>query len=119
MISKKWFEQLIDYLNLVDEQYVDLSVKKNLNNTEKILATLSCYMEETWELSAEIRKSLELSFSQKKVDSFKKEDLEDEIFDNLFMILFLSKTLGVENLDELIERKIQKNKDRWYWIDNK
>ncbi len=119
MISKKWFEQLVNYIDLIDQQYDDLSIRKNLNQTEKILATLSCYMEETWELSAEIRKSLKLSFSQKKVDAFQREDLEDEIFDNLFMILLLSKTLGINDLDTLIERKIQKNKDRWYWIDNK
>ncbi|MDQ7022913.1 MAG: hypothetical protein Q9M97_05270 [Candidatus Gracilibacteria bacterium] len=49
-----------------------------------------------------------MSFNQKKVDSFKKEDLEDEIIDVLITNLLLAKSCGISNLDEAISRKIKK-----------
>jgi len=55
-----------------------------------------------------------MSFNQKKVDSFKKEDLEDELIDVLITNLLLSKACWIENLDEAIKRKIKKNNDRGY-----
>lgn len=117
MITQKWIQDLMAYICLIRDQYDKLIIKCSMNDDEKLLSHLSCLTEEVWELAAEIRKYTKTSFSQKKVDAFKKEDLEDEIVDCLFYILYIAKDVWIENLDQLIERKIQKNKDRWYWID--
>ena len=54
------------------------------------------------------------SFSQKKVDTFKIANLEDEASDVLITLLLLLKSTGVESLDESLARKIEKNKVRGY-----
>ena len=109
----------MDYIGLIRDQYDMLTVKWEMSDDEKLLAHLACFTEEVWELSAEIRKYTWVSFSQKKVDAFKKQDLDHEIVDCLFNLLYIAKDVWIENLDTLIAEKIQKNKDRWYWIDNK
>jgi len=49
--------------------------------------------EEVGELATEIRKYTQYSFSQKKCDSFKKEDLEEELVDVLITTLLLAKAV--------------------------
>ena len=54
------------------------------------------------------------SFSQKKVDAFRIEDLEDEASDVLITLLLLLRSLKVDSLDASVVRKMEKNKVRGY-----
>lgn len=114
MITEETLNQLFEYLEKIDSNYEKLTIKKDISKTEKILSNLSCLTEEVWEVSSEIRKLTKMSFSQKKVNSFDKKDLEDELIDVLITNLLLAKSVWTDNLDEAIKRKIKKNNDRWY-----
>jgi len=114
MIKEKILEDFFKYLDYLDSNYENLTVKNNLSQEEKIMWNLACLTEEVWEVSTEVRKMTKLSFSHKKVNSFKKEDLEDEIVDVLITNLLLAKACWINNLNEAITRKIKKNNDRWY-----
>jgi len=114
MIKQETLKEFFKYLDYIDLEYYNLTVKKNVTDEEKILTNLACLTEEVWEVSTEIRKMTKLSFSQKKVDSFKIQDLEDEIVDVLITNLLLAKACWIKNLDEAIARKIKKNNDRGY-----
>ena len=114
MIKKETLKDLFEYLNYIDLDYEKLTIKENISQEEKIMWNLACLTEEVWEVSTEIRKMTKLSFSQKKINSFKKEDLEDEIIDVLITNLLLAKACWIEKLDEAIPRKIKKNNDRGY-----
>ena len=114
MIKQETLKDFFEYLNYINLNYENLTIKTNLSKEENIMANLACLTEEVWEVSTEIRKMTKLSFSQKKIDSFKKEDLEDEIIDVLITNLLLAKACWIENLDKAVSRKIKKNNDRWY-----
>lgn len=114
MISKEILNDLIKYIEFIDENTENLIAKENLSNEEKVLSCLSCLMEEVWETTSEIRKKLKLSFNKKKIENFKDSDLEEELWDILITFLLLCKSLKINNLDEIIQRKIKKNNDRWY-----
>ena len=114
MITQEKIKYLFEYLEYINTNFDNLTVKDNISETEKILVWLACLTEEVWEVSSEVRKMTKMSFNQKKVDSFKKEDLEDEIIDVLITNLLLAKACWIENLDEAITRKIKKNNDRGY-----
>jgi len=106
MIKQETLKDFFEYLNYINLNYENLTIKTNLSKEENIMANLACLTEEVWEVSTEI--------SQKKIDSFKKEDLEDEIIDVLITNLLLAKACWIENLDKAVSRKIKKNNDRWY-----
>ena len=114
MIKQETLKEFFKYLDYIDSNFEKLIIKEDVTKTEKILENLWCLMEEVWEVSNEVRKMTKMSFNQKKVDSFKKEDLEDEIIDVLITNLLLAKACWIENLDEAITRKIKKNNDRGY-----
>jgi len=114
MIEKETLEQLFNYLEDIDSNYEKLTVKKDISKTDKIFSNLSCLIEEVWEVSSEVRKLTKMSFNQKKVDSFDKKNLEDELIDVLITNLLLAKAVWITSLDEAIKRKIKKNNDRWY-----
>ena len=114
MIKQETLKEFFKYLDYIDSDYEKLTVKKNISQEEKIMWNLACLTEEVWEVATEIRKMTKLSFSQKKVDSFKMQDLEDEIVDVLITNLLLAKACWIKNLDEAIARKIKKNNDRGY-----
>lgn len=104
----------MQYINHIHDQTPELTIKKPLSQTEHTLSALSCLTEEVGELAAEVRKFTKCSFSQKKVDAFRLEDLEDEASDVLITLLLVLKSIGVTSLDEALQRKVQKNKDRGY-----
>ncbi len=114
MIKSENLNFLFEYLKNIYSNYDKLTVKETLTNEEKIIANLTCLVEEVGEVSAEVRKMTKLSFNQKKVDSFKKEDLEDEIVDVLITALLLSKSCWINDLNDAIKRKVKKNNDRGY-----
>lgn len=114
MISKEILDKLFKYITWNIENMEKLTLKKNLTKEEWILQNLACVIEEVWELSAEVRKMTKMSFSKTKCDNFKFEDLEEEIADVLITTLALAKTVWIDNLDEIIKRKIKKNNDRGY-----
>lgn len=114
MIKQETLKDFFKYLDYIDLNFEKLTVKNNISQEEKIMWNLACLAEEVWEVSTEIRKMTKLSFSQKKVNSFKKEDLEDEIIDVLITNLLLAKACWIEKLDDAISRKIKKNNDRGY-----
>ena len=114
MIKQETLKEFFKYLDYINLNYEKLTIKNNLSQEEKIMANLACLTEEVWEVSTEVRKMTKLSFNQKKIDSFKKEDLEDEIIDVLITNLLLAKACWIENIDEAISRKIKKNNDRGY-----
>ena len=114
MIKQETLKEFFEYLEYIDSNYEKLTIKENISKEEKILSNLACLIEEVGEVSTEVRKMTKLSFSQKKVDSFKKENLEDELIDVLITNLLLAKACWIKNLDEAITRKIKKNNDRGY-----
>jgi len=114
MIANNILKDLFKYLDYIDSNFDNLIIKKDVTKTEKILENLWCLTEEVWEVSDEVRKLTKMSFNQKKVDSFKIEDLEDELVDVLITNLLLAKACWIKNLDKSIKRKIKKNNDRWY-----
>ena len=114
MIKQETLKDFFKYLDYIDSNFEKLIIKKDVTKAEKILENLACLTEEVWEVSSEIRKMTKMSFSRKKVDSFKKEDLEDEIVDVLITNLLLAKACWIEKLDEAIARKVKKNNDRGY-----
>lgn len=114
MIKYESLEFLLKYLDFVDESFWKLIIKKDITETEKILENLWCLVEEVWEVSSEVRKMTKMTFNQKKADSFKIENLEDEIVDLLITTLLTAKACWIKDLNLAIERKIKKNNDRWY-----
>lgn len=114
MISPRSYQDLMLYIEHIHRETPNLTVKKPLSETEHILTALSCLTEEVGELSAEIRKLTKCSFSQKKVDAFSPDDLEDEACDVLITLFLLMRSAGIESLDASLKRKIDKNKDRGY-----
>jgi len=114
MIRHETLKDFFKYLGYIDSNYEKLTIKNNPSKEEKIMAIFACLSEEVWEVSSEIKKMTKMSFNQKKIDSFKKEDLENEIIDVLITNLLLAKACWIENLDEAIVRKIKKNNDRGY-----
>lgn len=114
MVKQETLKEFFKYLDYIDSNFEKLVIKKDVTKTEKILENLWCLAEEVWEVGSEVRKMTKMSFNQKKVDSFKIQDLEDEIVDVLITNLLLAKACWIENLDEAIARKIKKNNDRGY-----
>lgn len=114
MISKEKLDELFKYISSNIENMEKLTLKKDLTKEEWILQNLACIIEEVWELSAEVRKFTKMSFNKTKCDNFKFEDLEEEIADVLITTFALAKTVWIENLDDIIKRKVKKNNDRWY-----
>ncbi len=107
-------EKLKKYINYIDEQADALIIKENPTKTEHILTSMVCLQEECWELCSEIRKFTKMSFNKKKVENFTQESLEEEIADIYIVLLVLCKQLWIENLDETILKKIEKNNKRGY-----
>lgn len=68
-------------------------MKKDVTQTELILNALSCLVEETGELSSDIRKLTKLSFNQNKCDAFDPKNLEEECADVLITLLLVVKSL--------------------------
>jgi len=114
MISTETRKELMAYIENIHESTEQLTVKEKPSDVELILSCMTCLQEECWELATEIRKLTQMSFSKKKVDSFEKEDLEDEFVDVYIVLLLLAKRLWLKNLDQAIARKIDKNKARGY-----
>ncbi len=114
MISPETLKYLSEYLEHISQNSKQLMVKENPTDEELILGNLSCLIEEVWEVSSEVRKYTKMGFNHKKVENFKKQDLEDEIIDVLISNLLLAKSVGFSDLDEAIKRKIQKNNERGY-----
>ena len=114
MISPQHWLELMEYIDDIHRRTPELTLKENLTWTEHTLSALSCLTEEVGELASEVRKMTKCSFSQKKVDTFKIANLEDEASDVLITLLLLLKSTGVESLDESLARKIEKNKVRGY-----
>jgi NTP pyrophosphatase (non-canonical NTP hydrolase) len=92
MINKETLNNFFKYLDYIDSDYEKLIVKKNSTKEEQILTNLACLTEEVGEVATEVRKMTKMSFNQKKVDSFKMQDLEDEIVDVLITNLLLAKS---------------------------
>ncbi len=114
MISQETLNTLLLYINDIDTTIIEKTVKKDPTKTELILWCVACLQEETGELASEVRKLTWMSFNQKKVDAFHPEDLHEEIIDVLIVLLLFARRLWIENLDEAIMKKIQKNNTRWY-----
>jgi len=114
MITSEVREQLMSYIKHIDDSTESLTIKDNPTNIELILWCMTCLQEECWELASEIRKLTKMSFSQKKVDGFVKENLEDEFVDVYIVLLLLARRLWIKNLDQAVKRKIWKNKARGY-----
>ena len=114
MISPQHWLELMEYIDDIHRRTPELTLKEDLTWTEHTLSALSCLTEEVGELASEVRKMTKCSFSQKKVDAFRIEDLEDEASDVLITLLLLLKSTGVESLDDSLIRKIEKNKTRGY-----
>lgn len=114
MISEKILNNFFEYLDYISKNTEKLVVKENLTKEEWILQNLACLTEEVWELSAEIRKLTKMSFNKTKCDNFKFEDLEEEVIDVLTTTFLIAKSVWIDNLDEVIKRKIKKNNDRGY-----
>ena len=114
MISETVWNELMQYIDHIHDKTPELTIKKSLSQTEHTLSALSCLTEEVGELAAEVRKFTKCSFSQRKVDAFCIEDHENEASDVLITLLLLLKSVGIENLDESLIRKVGKNKARGY-----
>lgn len=114
MIKEEWLKVLIDYVHDIFPKSKQLTVKNNVTDDEIVLSNLACLIEEVWELSAEVRKKLKVSFSAKKVSTFEKENLEDEAVDCLITLLLLLESVWVKELDQAIHRKIKTNDNRGY-----
>jgi len=113
MLSAETLKYLLEYVDESDRRYPEI-LWRDVTQQEKILAQVLTLSEESWELSDEIKASLWLSFNARKRENFKRENLENEAADVLISCLMLIKSLGIENMDEVIERKIGKNNKRWY-----
>lgn len=113
MLSNVKFQELIKYIDYIDENY-DNFVWRILSKEEKILASVLTMNEELWEFNDEIQRSVWLSFNKRKIAEYKKENLEDEAADTLISLLCLIKSVWIDNLDEIIQRKIEKNNKRGY-----
>lgn len=114
MISPPLLFRLIRYIDDIAHRTPGLTQKTNCTKTEYILTSLACLTEEVGEVATEVRKLTKCSFSQKKCDSFQMTDLEDEVVDVLITTLLLARSVGLDSLDEAIERKIRKNQERGY-----
>ena len=55
-----------------------------------------------------------MGFNKSKIDGFEKTDMEDELIDVLIVLLLTAKSLWMDQLDEAILRKIEKNNKRGY-----
>ncbi|MCB9804923.1 hypothetical protein H6769_04810 [Candidatus Peribacteria bacterium] len=55
-----------------------------------------------WACSRSEKNSQNARFSQKKVDTFRLEDLEDEASDVLITLLLVLKSIGVTSLDQAL-----------------
>ena len=113
MISEKILLETIKYLEDIDNNYETI-LGKELSQKERILADILTVNEEWWELNDEIKRGLQLSFNKEKKANAKKENLEDEAVDVLMSLYLLMKSLGIDNLDAAVQRKISKNNKRWY-----
>jgi NTP pyrophosphatase (non-canonical NTP hydrolase) len=114
MISPQNWSALLEYIDDIHRRTPELTRKTDFTPTEHTLSALSCLTEEVGELAAEVRKFTKCSFSQKKVDAFRIEDLEDEASDVLITLLLLLRSLKVDSLDASVVRKMEKNKVRGY-----
>jgi len=114
MLSQETLDYIVEYMNEVEPRYAEILEVDKVSHRDKILAQVLTLAEEYWELNDEIKRSLGLSFSKKKRDNFKQENLENEAADVLLSTLMLIKILWIENMDEVIRRKIGKNNNRWY-----
>lgn len=114
MISLDTLKLLQVYISEINSKAKSLTTKENPTDDDIILWNLACLVEEVWELSAEVRKKLKLSFSKKKVEAYTHQDLEDEVVDVLITLSLLLKSLWIENLDQAVVRKIWKNDERGY-----
>ena len=113
MLSKEKLDILLAYLDDIDNRCEDI-LGKSLNQQDKILASLLSFIEETWELNEEIKSKLWLAFNKQKRENYSEENLKEECFDVFVTYLMLLKSLGVESLDDVIEKKIEKNNKRGY-----
>jgi NTP pyrophosphatase (non-canonical NTP hydrolase) len=113
MLSTIKFQELIQYIDYIDENYSKIAWK-DLSKEEKILASILTMNEELWEFSDEISRSLWLTFNKRKIAEYKTEHLEDEAADALISLLCLIKSVWIDNLDGIIQRKIEKNNKRGY-----
>ena len=116
MISQKMVQELLDYCADIALKSGILTIKPDVTKEEKVFWSLACVMEECGELATEIRKKYKMTFSKKKADSFREQDLEDEYVDTLITLFILGEELWLENLDEAILRKIKKNDERGYRV---
>ena len=113
-ISEECLRDLLSYVREIAARSPELTVKDAPTECELLLGYLATLTEEVGELSHELRTSLQMSFSEKKVAAFDKENLFLEATDVLLVILLLMERLGVENLDEWVYKKIGKNRERGY-----
>ena len=113
MISKDILEQVMQYIESIHIRYEGIIWEK-ISKKERIFADILTVNEEWWELNDEIKRSVGLSFNKEKRMNAKKENLEDEFVDVVLSLFLLWKSLWIDNLDEAVQRKIQKNNLRWY-----
>lgn len=114
LLSEENWNYLLEYLEKIDASFFELNIKKDATQNDKIIGNLMALQEEVGEFTSEIRKLTKMMFSQRKIESFKIEDLEDEATDVLITLILVLKSCWIQNLDAAIARKIEKNKARWY-----
>lgn len=114
MISPEAFQVLLQYTKDVDARMRDKTIKKDVTDTELVLGSFASLTEEVGELGSEVRQLMKMSFSQKKVDAAKVEDLYLEGVDVMICVLLLLRQFSTDSLDEYIYQKIGKNDARGY-----
>lgn len=114
LLSEENWKYLLDYLAKIDASFFELNINKKATQNDKIIGNLMALQEEVWEFTSEIRKLTKMMFNQKKIENFKIEGLEDEASDVLITLILVLKSCWIQNLNDAIARKIEKNKARWY-----
>lgn len=114
LLSPENWEYLLSYISQIDASFFDLNIQKQASSNDKIIGNLMALQEEVGEFTSEIRKLTKMMFNQKKIESFKRSDLEDEATDVLITLLLVLKSCGINDLNAAISRKIEKNKARGY-----
>lgn len=112
LLTPENWEYLLQYVGKIDASFFELNLNKQATSNDKIIGNLMALQEEVGEFTSEIRKLTKMMFNQKKIESFQREDLEDEACDILITLMLVLKSCSVEHLNAALERKIEKNKVR-------
>jgi len=103
-------KELHEFVRSEDHRLRDLYPEQT--HKERILSRMCKLTEETGELAEQVLKTLAMQRKEKMID-VKKEDLEEELVDVLITAFLLSEILEV-NIDDAIEKKVNKIKNRNY-----